>query len=251
MDPDPTLNFERGETIYENKGVLEWTRFWKALTLSTFGIAPGFYVFEMYAADGLPSLGWISSNWNWFNVPRQFQDGGDWDLKNYRYCDDHDYMNMQYGGKRSLARPCHTAYVIQTLILLQHMNFDYVSKMVYNKEKDIVFVYKPDGLWHDSEHVYEMHHLEQMVPYAVTAIKNMSMQKEDGIVTVYDMNSRDNLKFYGADKYWNMDLKDEFMGQTRNLWLNNFSSKRDGSIFKLSEKPSEEMAVMVSNTGVF
>ena len=136
-------------------------------------------------------------------------------------------------------------------MLLQHMNFDYVSRMVYNKDKDLVFVYKPTALWHESEYVYEMHHLEQMVPFAVTAVKNMSMQRDDGIVTVYDMNTRDNLKFYGADKYWNMDLKDEFMGQTRNLWLQNFSSKRNGSIFKLSEKPSEDMAIMVSYPTLF
>ena len=57
-----------------------------------------------------------------------------------------------------------------------------------------------------------------MVPFAVTAIPNMSMAKDDGILTVYDMNTRDNLKFYSEDKYWNMDLKDEFMGSTRNLW---------------------------------
>jgi len=99
------------------------------------------------------------------------------------------------------------------------MNMDYVSRMVYNKDKDIVFVYKPDGFWNEREYIYEMHHLEQMVPFAVTAIKNMSMQKDDGIVTVYDMNTRDNLKFYNEDKYWNLDIKDEFMGQTRNLWL--------------------------------
>lgn len=40
------------------------------------------------------------------------------------------------------------------------MNMDYVSKMVYNKDKDLVFVYKPDGLWNEREYVYEMHHLE-------------------------------------------------------------------------------------------
>ena len=45
-------------------------------------------------------------------------------------------------------------------ILLQHANFDYVSKMIYNKDKDIVFVYKPDGFWSEREYVYEMHHLE-------------------------------------------------------------------------------------------
>ena len=41
---------------------------------------------------------------------------------------------MQYGGKRALARPSHTAYVMQVLVLLQYMNFDYVSKMVYSKD---------------------------------------------------------------------------------------------------------------------
>jgi hypothetical protein len=105
------------------------------------------------------------------------------------------------------------------------MNMDYVSKMVYNKDKDLVFVYKPTGLWNEQEYVYEMHHLEQMVPFAVTAIKNMSMQRDDGIITVYDMNTRDNLKFYAEDKYWNLDVKDEFMANTRTLWKGNFDDK--------------------------
>jgi hypothetical protein len=58
-------------------------------------------------------------------------------------------MNMQYGGKRGFARPMHAAYMLNVLILLQHMNFDYVSKMVYNKDKDLVFVYKPTGFWNE------------------------------------------------------------------------------------------------------
>lgn len=246
MDPDPTLNFAQGETIYENTGVIEWTRFWKMSVLTTFGFFPGFYVFEMYAAGGPPSLKWMSENWNWFDVPRQFQDGGGWDTEGLRYCDDHEYMNMQYGGKRAMARPAHTFYCCTLMVLLQNMNLDYVSRMVYNKDKDIVFVYKPDGIWNEREYVYEMHHLEQMVPFAVTAIKNMSMQDDNGIVTVYDMNTRDNLKFYNDDKYWNLDIKDEFMGQTRNMWLGNFDNKRDGSIFSLTRAASKESALTVS-----
>jgi len=211
MDPDPSLSFKQGETIYENRRVTEWVRFWRASAACTFGFMPGFYIFEMYAADGLPSIDWISENWMNWNIPKQFQDGGGWDLEGKRYCDDHDYMNIQYGGKRAFARPAHTIYMATLLCLLQNMNWDYVSKMVYNKDKDIVFVYKPTGLWNDHEYVYEMHHLEQMVPHAVTAVKDLSMQRDDGIVTVYCMNTRDNLKFYNEDKYWNMDLKDEFM----------------------------------------
>jgi len=69
MDPDPTLSFEPGEVIYENKRVVEWIRFWKVLTASTLGILPAFYTFEIYAADGTPSLNWMSDNWNWWRIP--------------------------------------------------------------------------------------------------------------------------------------------------------------------------------------
>lgn len=156
-------------------------------------------------------------------------------------------MNMQYGGKRGLARPAHTAYCMQVLVLLQYMNWDYVSKMVYSKDKDLVFVYKPDGIWNETEYVHEVHHLEQMVPYASAALKNHPMQKDDGIMTVYDMAQRENLKLYGDDKYWNLDLKDEFMGQTRSLWQGNFNNKRNGNIFQLDREADADEALQVSD----
>lgn len=77
-----------------------------------------------------------------------------------RYCDDHDYMNVQYGAKRSIVRPSHTMYVGMLAALIYALDFDYVTKMRYNKEKDLVFVSRPDKLWGEREHVYEMHHLE-------------------------------------------------------------------------------------------
>lgn len=246
MDPDPTLNFELGETIYENRRVVEWTRFWKALTMCTFGFAPGFYIFEIYAADGTPSIDWMAENWNWWTIPKQFQDGSGWQLESYRYCDDHEYMNVQYGAKRSIARPAHTAYACQVLILLQYMNMDYVSKMVYSKDKDLIFVYKPDGIWNETEYVHEVHHLEQMVPYAVSALERHPLNKDDGIMKVYDMAQREQLRLYSEDKYWNLDLKDEFMSSTRGLWLGNFDSKHEGSIFRLPRDANEEESLMVS-----
>jgi hypothetical protein len=72
MEPDPTLSFKLGEVIYENHKVVEWVRFWKAMTITTFGLTPGFYLFEIYAADGAPSLSWMSENWNWWQIPQQF-----------------------------------------------------------------------------------------------------------------------------------------------------------------------------------
>ena len=65
-------------------------------------------------------------------------------------------------------------------------------------------------------------------------------------MTVYDMAQKENLKLYGDDKYWNLDLKDEFMGQTNQLWIGNFSNKRDGQIFMIDHEASDEDALMVS-----
>ena len=89
-----------------------------------------------------------------------------------------------------------------------------------------------------------------MVPYAVKAIENHSFTKDDGILTVMDMNSKDALKLYNENKYWNLDLKDEFMASTRGLWKGNFDSKYDGSIFKLRQvvNPLSEEALTVSHS---
>lgn len=69
-------------------------------------------------------------------------------------------MNIQYAAKRMILRPLHTFYMVSVLVLIQNLNFDYVSRMVYNRDKDLVFIYRPDGFWNDREYVYEVHHLE-------------------------------------------------------------------------------------------
>lgn len=79
-----------------------------------------------------------------------------------------------------------------------------------------------------------------MVPYAVTAVKDLSMQRDDGIITVYCMNTKDNLKFYGDAKYWNLGVRDEFNAQTRGLWKGNFDNKYAGSIFSVNSRASIE-----------
>ena len=49
-------------------------------------------------------------------------------------------MNIQYGAKRSIVRPSHTMYVVTVMALIYNMDFDYVTKMRYNKEKDLVCI---------------------------------------------------------------------------------------------------------------
>ena len=110
MDPDPLLSFELGETIYENTRVGEWIRLWK-ISLGALLISwPASNIFEIYAGDGAPSLQWLYDAGFWHTPPLQFNDAGGWNLEKVRYCDDNDYMNMQYGVKRGMARPMHTFY---------------------------------------------------------------------------------------------------------------------------------------------
>lgn len=153
-------------------------------------------------------------------------------MEGIRYCDDHDYMNVQYGAKRSIVRPSHTMYVAAIASFIYALDFDYVTKMRYNKDKDLVFVSRPNALFGENEHVYEMHHLEQMVPAPVTAIKNMASLDKNGILTVHDMAEKDNLRFYQDEKYWNMDLKEEFLNETRGLWETTHADKYTGRIFQ-------------------
>ena len=151
-------------------------------------------------------------------------------------------MNLQYGMKRSILRPSHTMYFMSILAILQNISSDYVSKMTYNKDKDLVFVYKPDGFWNDSEYVFEAHHLERMVPKAVTSFKNLGAMRDDGILTVHCMATKDYMKFYNEDKYWNLDLKDEFMDTTGNMWRG-YTNKYSGSNFFVNGHASEDIAL--------
>merc|ERR1711971_1367499 len=46
-----------------------------------------------------------------------------------------------------------------------------------------------------------------------------------------DMAEKEYLKFYKEDKYWNMELKEEFLSETRGFWEGNHADKYRGRIF--------------------
>jgi hypothetical protein len=238
MDPDPTLNFEAAETVYENKRIGEWIRMWKWGLTATLPLYPAFYTFEIYQNDGVPSLDWLADSGSWFNIQKQMQDSGDWGLEGIRYADEHDYMNFPYIWKRTLIRPMHTLYQLCLLSFIHGMNFDYVTKMVYNKDKDLVFAYKPEGWFGDKEYVYEVHHLESMAPSTAGAVPDLGMGKKDGITTLSCMSTKNVLKLYNDPKYWNLELKDDFIAQTRTMWPD-LVNKYEGTVTSIAHTHDE------------
>ena len=159
-------------------------------------------------------------------------------LEGVRYCDDHNYMNVQYAAKRSILRPYHTLYQASVLAFLHSLSLDYATKITYNKDKDIVFVNKPDGIWQDKEYVYEVHHLEQMVPSAVSAFADVGSNKGNGAITsLHCMNTKDYIKVYNDPRYWSD--KEEFVSQTRSL-RSEVDEEYRGRLFMMQNQPTEE-----------
>lgn len=155
-------------------------------------------------------------------------------------------MNIQYGAKRMFMRPMHTMYAASILCGIKVLDFNYVTKVVYNKEKDVIFVYRPSGFWFEKENVYEVHHLEREVPTNVSSWEDMSSQKDDGIVTVKCLATQEILKFYNEDKYWNIDEKENFMRETGHHWEGYVDKNRGSHFFTPEAKYTPEEMVNVS-----
>ena len=62
-------------------------------------------------------------------------------------------------------------------------------------------------------------------------MKNIGQLDPNGVLTVHDMAEKDNLKFYNDKKYWNSDLREEFLSETRTLWDTTHADKYGGRIF--------------------
>lgn len=106
-----------------------------------------------------------------------------------------------------------------------HIGREYVTKMVYNKEKDLVFIWRSKFAFQQRLEVFELHYLEQHVPNLVTSWKHLGYFKKDGIFTVYDDRTGAELLFYNEKKliffnfrYWNIDERDHFMKNTTTFW---------------------------------
>jgi hypothetical protein len=53
------------------------------------------------------------------------------------------------------------------------------------------------------------------------------------------MSTKDYLKFYNEDKYWNMEQKEDFINSTRQLWRGN-ACKYNGSVVHIPHVADHE-----------
>lgn len=95
---------------------------------------------------------------------------------------------------------------------------DYAVKIQYSKDKELLFVTRVSPYGATEEEVFEVAHLEMLPPSVKTAVPFLSSQDKDGLLDITCMNTSKSLVLYNEDKYWNPELKKDFLKSVSNLW---------------------------------
>jgi hypothetical protein len=138
------LNFEEGETVYENKWVKEWVFFWR-LVILMFPLTLVVYSFECYYNQSTPSpefqsafsLGAHTNNYAERSVDKNLME-----IVNYW---GKSMWLWQHWVRKTLF------YFLMSLVLLVVFKYvpmigkEYVTKMKFNRERDLVYIWTFSG----------------------------------------------------------------------------------------------------------
>jgi hypothetical protein len=198
-DPHPSVNFEEGEVVYENSKLQEWAKFWNFSAWSIYGFSAFFVPYNLLYKTHMP----LSSAYDNLFVPYYTQ-------------------TMFFFDNWALHGPAIATFAIYatylSVALLHSFWKDYVVKMQYSKDKELVFITRISPFCSLEEEVYEVHHLEALPPSVKVGVADLSSQDEDGLWDVTCLATHNNLVLYNEDKYWNPALKKDFFDKVMNLW---------------------------------
>lgn len=83
-------------------------------------------------------------------------------------------------------------------------------------------------------------------PTLRTAVSSMSFQDADGLLEIENMNGKDKMVVYKEDKYWNPDLKTDFMKSITQLWGTDYVTQTRQQRIE-EQRKREEWAVGFNN----
>jgi hypothetical protein len=229
MDPSKDLSLEEGETIYENKWVFEWIILGRLLLL--LAIFPLYWMInESYSTNTTPSPEYLSRftvfihpmNSAHRGLPKRIPE-------TLNYWGTNMWLWQHWVRKGLL----YTGILLAGLYLRKGFKIgtEYVTKAVYNRERDLVFIWKPTGYLYKQVHVYELHYLEQTVPKVTSGWKDLGNFQKDGVFCVHDLRLDHELIFYNESKFWNVDQREHFMKNTNTFWKDLRHKDVDRGIF--------------------
>jgi hypothetical protein len=236
-EPNKDLCLEEGETIYENKWVHEWVVFWRmCLYLSPLAIF--WYIYESYN-NNTPASPEYSRRFSFIQPMNSFFRGLPRRMpENVNYWGSNLWL-WQHFIRKGLVYAALISAVVMGRKAVRIGN-SYVIKAVYNREKDLVFIWRPTGVFAKQMHVYELHYLEQTVPRVTNGWKDLGYEK-DGIFMVHDLRLNHEMLFYNEKKFWNIDERDHFFRNTQTYWRGlRHKDVNRGIFFNRSDSMTEE-----------
>lgn len=196
---DSSLSFEEGEVLYENQNLLEWAKFFKGSMLMAY-LSVGYFVPLNYLFFSHTPLELATSR-----SALQPHD------VSFYYFDKFGFHIPMMAG---LAY--YSSYYL--LRLSQDVMRDYVVKMQYSKDKELLFVQRISWFGQVDEEVHEMHHVEMLPPCTKAGLASHSAQDHDGLYEIYNMNGMRSLVCYKQDHFWNPALKNDFLRNVTGMW---------------------------------
>lgn len=215
VEPHKDLCLEIGETIYENKWIYEWILLFRILVY----LAPIFlfwYIIEAYNNNTSASPEYasrfapiITGNASKKSLARRpFENTNYWGTNMWPW---------QFSVKKLLLFP----FVVLAAILGRNINRfgnNYVLKAAFNRERDVVFVWRVRGALLKKCDIFELHYLESTVPSVTSLWPKLGKFQKDGLLPIWDLRSDSPMLFYNEKKYWNIDQRDYFLSNTNTYW---------------------------------
>lgn len=211
-NPDPDVNFEKGEIIYDNPHAWKGGSLIKQTGLTSLlyvlyhaghTLVTNRTVYPVYTEAGDHRADGFSES-NYYGFAVYSASNSDW----------HDIETLSnVGFIAPLAPLCMLSFVW----LLKCSTEGIVTKMQFNKNRDLVFVTKVGGTFFakEIEEVYETTHLQVLPPSVETGYMDVNDRK---LFTISCMTSHVNFRVYKNPSYWNPELKEEFFGHLHHLW---------------------------------
>lgn len=210
-EPDPDVNFEKGEILYENKDALQGVKLARQLGYTSFGYMSFYMAHTLITGRSVYPIAdefadvradVVDRGDNWFSSV--FQAGSMW----------HDLETL---GIYAFAAPLLPLLGMSYLMLIKQASSGIVTKMQFNAEKDLLFISKAEGSFfiYEEEEVYEVAHLQVLPPTPRTGLDNA---EHGTYFTLSCMNTQENMILKKDPKYWNPELYKDFKNHIYYLW---------------------------------
>lgn len=232
LNPDENLDLEEGETIYEDRWTFEWSLFWKLMFLT---VPLSFYILTIQWYDNnIVSSNEYLRRFMVFNTTQNphmnAQENGRIEKMNYW---GKDLWYYSHWLRKGVAYMFLCAASMALIHIFTRIGQTSVTKMAFNRNKDVVFIWTPGKLYGRKLTVTELHHLEKPMNHMPSSWKYNGDFSENPHGYSQLLNTRDNFIFHlkTNDKYWNHDVKKFFDDNTTTWWKGNVSKDVNRSLF--------------------